>query len=253
MGRLPSERLQWSVLAALLGTVGCGAEQPSSDAGPVDAASSEDAADANEPFVLGCESAACSLTTNGCDAGNACYYLPSRVNAPPQPRCRAAGDNAAGSICNDQEQCAPGLGCDPTNRCRQYCCAPGERTGCPANEACLLEFRDSNDQSLGVGICQQCDASDPITSVGCGANEACYPAGNDGSCVLCAPPRTNGRPGSACSTSSDCRPGLGCRQTNPPQCATFCSVQASSGCGTGEACTAVGYTGLPDLGFCVTP
>lgn len=253
MAGLRGSVLWCSLMATLLGTGACGADPAIPDSGPPDASAADGARDANEPFVLGCRSAACDLIDNGCDAGSACYYVPSDVNAPPQPRCANAGDNAAGTICSDQQQCAPGLGCDPSSRCRHYCCAPGERTGCPNGEACVLEYRDSNDQSLGVGICQVCDVCDPITAAGCATTEACYPAGNDGSCLVCTPPRVNGRIGSACSTSSDCRRGLGCAQTNPPRCAAFCSVQTNSGCGSGETCGAIGYTGLPDLGFCATP
>jgi len=240
------------LLVALLTLLACGAPQAEPDAGgPLDAATGDSATDASETIVRGCVSAACDLITNGCDAGNACYYLPRHVNASPQPRCSTAGDNTAGSICSDQERCGPGHGCDPLRRCRRYCCEPGERTGCPDGEGCVLEFRDTADQGLGVGLCQPCAVCDPITSMGCGAMEACYPAGNDGSCFACAAPRVNGRVGSTCTTSSDCRPGLGCRPAAESVCATYCSVRATSGCADTETCTAIGYTGLPDLGFCV--
>lgn len=219
------------------------------DAQAADAAN--DRSDAG--FVIGCESAACDLIDNGCAANKACYYLPAQIGEPPQPVCAARGDNSEGSICTTQEQCAPGLGCDPSNRCRNYCCAPGESTGCPTGQACLLEFRDNDDQSLGVGQCQACDACDPIDSNGCGTGQGCYPATSDGACTLCTTPRVNGNVGATCSTSSDCRPGLGCIGSATPRCAKFCSVAGGDDCNGSETCRAIGYTDLPDLGSCQAP
>jgi hypothetical protein len=224
-----------------------------------DAAEAADAThDADGPtvdggIVRGCQSPACDLIDNGCGGNRACYYLPTVSNGTPQPRCVTAGDNAAGTVCSTQEQCAPGLGCDPSNRCRNYCCAVGTGDGCPQGEACLVEYRDSNDESLGVGLCQECDACDPVTSDGCDVGRACYPATSDGACRLCLAPRVNGNVGAVCTTHSDCRVGLGCLGGTPQRCARFCSVATGDGCEVGDTCTAIGYTGLPDLGFCPTP
>lgn len=229
------------------------------DSAVADASAFTDAArdariDNSDPgFQRGCMSVQCDLIDNGCDNGQACYYLPSQLNGVPQPRCAAAGDNAASTICTNQEQCAPGLGCDPGNRCRNYCCAPGETAGCPDGQACLVEFRDGNDQSLLVGLCQDCDNCDPVSSEGCDNGEACYPVSNDGACRLCITPRDNGNVGASCTTNSDCRAGLGCLATTPPTCARFCSVTTGTGCSGDATCVAIGYTGLPNLGFCEAP
>lgn len=271
----------WLLLASLNGCEGCdcSADHHLEDAAAADATSGDgalnddsgsldasgDAADVTdagtdataEPldasYALACQGSECNLVTNGCDTGEACYFLPPQVNEQAEPMCFAAGDNGPGTICSGQEQCAPGLGCDPANRCRNYCCAPGETYGCPNGQACLVEFRDGNDQSAGVGLCQDCDVCDPVTSVGCAGNQACYPASNDGACQLCLTPRSNGNIGASCTTSSDCRRGLGCALFDPPQCAKFCSVSAGTGCNAGQTCDAIGYTGLPDLGFCTSP
>lgn len=233
-----------------------GALDASSDA-TIDAADS--AVDARDPsdvdggIVRGCRNDVCDLIDNGCGNNRACYYLPAVTNGTPQPRCASAGDNAANTICTTQEQCAPGLGCDPGNRCRNYCCAPGSSEGCPDGQACLLEYRDNSDVSLGVGLCQDCDECDPVTSDGCASGRACYPASTDGTCRLCLTPRVNGNVGASCTTNSDCRAGLGCIGGSSPRCARFCSVSAGDGCPVSTTCTAIGYTGLPDLGFCAAP
>ncbi len=236
------------------------------DSGSNDAAATDAAADATRDadrdagnadvdgsIVRGCQSAACDLIDNGCGGNRACYYLPAVTNGTPQPRCATAGDNAENTICSTQEQCAPGLGCDPANRCRNYCCDVGSSEGCPQGQACLLEYRDSADESLGVGLCQECDVCDPVTSDGCDVGRACYPATAEGDCRLCLAPRANGNVGSTCTTHSDCRIGLGCLGASPQRCARFCSVATGDGCSGGDVCNAIGYTGLPDLGFCTTP
>jgi len=198
--------------------------------------------------VASCQGVECHLIDNGCGASNrACYFLPPGVGQDPEPTCAAAGDNGPGTVCTSQQQCAPGLGCDPTNRCRNYCCDPGYSAECPNGQACLVEYRDTTDQSLGVGLCQDCDECDPTSGDGCANNLACYPASFDGACRLCLPPRTNGNVAAACTTHSDCRSTLGCDGT---ECRRFCGVAAGTECGASERCVAIGYTGLPDLGFC---
>lgn len=201
--------------------------------------------------VSGCQGVLCHLIDNGCSASNAaCYFLPPATGQDPEPRCAVAGDNGPGTVCTSQQQCAPGLGCDPTNRCRNYCCDPGSSAECPDGQACLVEYRDNSDESLGVGLCQDCNECEPTSGAGCTNDRACYPASFDGACRLCLPPRTDGNLGDACTTHSDCRSTLGC---DGSACQRFCAVAAGSQCGGSDQCVAIGYTGLPDLGFCRSP
>ncbi len=215
-------------------------DSATADAAP-DATSDDDAGyDAGPGPRNACGGEMCDLlSATSCDNNESCLFLISDPNPIPFAQCEPAGTATEGQACTSPYDCAPGLDCTSdgsAGTCRSYCCNLNQKSGCPGEQACVLEFLDDNDDPTGVGLCDECDECNPLDSAGtCNGNVGCYPIpGNDGrtfsDCTLCLPSTMNLTVGERCRSVNDCGPGLGCFRLNnrAPVCVAMCDLGASS-------------------------
>jgi len=220
------------------GTGDTGTEDAATDAAPSDDDAGYDAGPGPRNACGGemCDLlSATSCTTNG----ESCLFLIDDPNPVPFAQCQPVGSAAEGEACTSAYDCAPGLDCTSDGSagvCRQYCCNVNQKSGCPGDQACVLEFLDDNDRPTGVGLCNSCDDCSPLDSAGtCGSGAGCYPIpGNDGrtfsDCTLCLPSTMDLGVGERCRSVNDCSAGAGCFRINnaPPTCVQLCDLQAAT-------------------------
>jgi hypothetical protein len=211
------------------------------DAAPdatADASSDDDAGyDAGPGPRNACGGEMCDLlsSTSCTTSGEGCkYQLPvDPLVVIPFAQCGVSGSVPEGGACTTASDCAPGLDCSAegsAGSCRNYCCNLNQKSGCPGEQACVIEFTDDNGGATGVGLCDDCDACNPLDSAGtCNGNAGCYPIpGSNGrtfsDCTLCLASTQNLAVGERCRSVNDCVAGSGCFRLNnrPPVCVEMC-------------------------------
>lgn len=198
-----------------------------------------------------CPAGECSLLTNGCPAGEGCYFLSMGMGMAPMALCDMSGIGTLGATCASYRDCASGYACQ-AGTCQKYCCELGSSAGCPAGAMCSIALTDPTTMMpTGAGLCRTA-ANCEIFGTGCPAGNACYLSGNDGT-TDCAMAGT-GTTGAACMYTNDCAAGYSCLggAGGASTCRKLCdTVDMDPGCGAGETCSSLGIPApLTNVGAC---
>jgi hypothetical protein len=173
----------------------------------------------------------CDVVEQTCGDGMGCYFVEGAA-----AQCLFAGGAGEGLQCSAVDDCAPGSTClldaAGAGRCHRYCCP--EAGGCAAGAECARVA------GVSFGICTPGRDCTPAPQAGCGDTSACYPVSATGN-VACFE-RGTLTEGAACSSVSDCLPGLGClsRNEGPSLCIRLCDPVAGAGCPANLRCARLG-------------
>jgi hypothetical protein len=179
----------------------------------------------------------CDVLLQDCDAGSGCYD-------PDVPVCLPSGGAALAAPCVDDEDCAPGLGCDTvgaTPLCSPYC-DPADDTAalacaalCPGAFAEFVALEGMSFVTVGAqcfagsgtGTCDPL-AQDCAGGLGCYGRESttCQAAGSTAQGQTCFPLGAVCEPGSECvgiqGMDSFCQPYCDPNGTGANACSTLC-------------------------------
>jgi hypothetical protein len=199
-----------------------------------------------------CPAGECNLLTNGCPAGEGCYFLSMGMGMPPMPLCDMSGIGTLGATCSTYRDCASGFTCQG-GTCQKYCCELGSSMGCPAGAMCSIVLTDGAGMPTGAALCRTAANCDIFGST-CPSGEACYLAGGDGTtdCAMAG----MGTTGATCEFTNDCAAGFSCLGSmGGRSCRKLCdTVDMNPGCAAGETCTSLGIPApLTNVGACTAP
>ena len=199
-----------------------------------------------------CPAGMCDLLTNGCPAGQACYFLAPAMGEPAVPTCDMSGTGGDGATCTSYRDCQEGFFCDSTaGICRHYCCMDSD-TGCPTGQTCAVSFVDDMGNPTGIGYCAFPDNCDPAAQTGCMvAGQGCYAQGMDGS-TICIAPTMMLTEGQTCESLNACSPGFTCVDTGTgAKCHKYCNATDMTGCAMEQTCSSLSLPAPVDhVGIC---
>lgn len=193
------------------------------------------------------KNADCPTTRPVCDtASNTCVQCSSDTQCSPPGPAHCNGPTGACVHCLEDKHCPNGLSCNAAH----ICAGAKLNAGCPMGVAC-----DANLICVALGGVNTCLSSCPLAAPTCKAGEICYKLTYSGGSGLvfdqggplgvCYPPQAAlkgyrescTRPAASVSTSN-CQPNLTCvpDSQNVSLCRTYCDLQVSNACPTGEKC-----------------
>jgi hypothetical protein len=204
------------------------------------------------PYAGLCGSGTCVIgaaENEECADTEACQLIPQKDTAIAE--CAPAGASGEGVVCQNAQDCMPGLGCAATPNgggvCRSYCCGNAE-TDCPAKTYCAPQPMSEDKASaepVAIPVCIPTTNCQLLNDATCTAGLTCAIVREDGT-TSCIPPG-QGQLNEPCP----CAAGFVCTQlTNA--CKKLCrNGKDAEDCG-GMATCQVGSAGYPEgYGVCV--
>jgi hypothetical protein len=212
--------------------------------------------DSSNPFAAlcggGCMSdggaLGCSLADPNDPSGPrvSCQVVPEPDG--PKAVCMTAGSKAAGEVCVEASNCAPGLGCVAigagVNVCSAYCCNDAE--ACPTGTYCApmpMAEDSSSPEPVQIPVCIPPTECTLLDDSGCPDGLTCAIVRADGT-TSCVPPG-EGELDEPCP----CAAGFVCaKELN--ECMQLCHAGSNTDCPSGMICQS-GSQGVPaSFGIC---
>jgi hypothetical protein len=192
------------------------------------------------------------VTPTTCNGGTC--YLSCPANQPTVGMCTMAGAKKPGELCEQNEDCVPGTQCfafscgtsAAVKTCLRFCkndavCGTGT---CSTPLPCMgkmTDFKACSQACNPVGDAQQ----------GCAAGLHCFVFAGELPDCDCAGTLHVKEPGTACTTSEECKPGHLCvSMTGAKVCRPICRLDMPSTCTVGT-CTKLVDPDYQTFGACV--